>query len=146
MGMEHNKVTEILKYFRCYEYSAKNCGEPEDNLPLTISDRKYNKDTWDRSRYNRIVNAIRGAIDYVLSDDQRTVIMRKYLDRNPMTLNEISDILHRDRTTISRWHTEAIKRISKSLDAISDEELEITAFNHRFDPNWAFQENSNITV
>jgi DNA-directed RNA polymerase sigma subunit (sigma70/sigma32) len=141
MGMEHNKVTEILKNFRCYEYAAKNCGEPADRLPYAISDRKHmHPDTWDQCRYNRIVTLIRGAVDHVLSDDQRTIIMRKYLDRNPLTLNEISTILHRERTTVSRWHTEAIRKLAIALEPLSDEEAEITEFNHRFDPAWAYHE------
>lgn len=144
MSMNHDKVTEILKNFRCYEYAANNSGRTDMYLPPMLSERIRNPDTWDWSRYNRIVNMIRGAVDHVLSDDQRTVIMRKYLDRNTLTLNEISTILNRDRTTIGRWHTEAIRRLAIALEPLTEDEAEITTFNHRFDPNWKYKEPKEI--
>lgn len=95
---------------------------------------------WDKTRYNRIVNIIKGAVDYCLDDDQRTVIMRKYLERNRLTLSEISNLLHKDRTTIGRWHREALSKLSIALEPFSDEILEITPLEHMFDHNWKFEE------
>lgn len=139
--MDHDQLTQILKFYRCYEYAAMNCGSTNnERLPLMFSDRKHNPEMWDRSRYNRIVNIIRGAVDYCLDDDQRTVIMRKYMERNRLTLSEISTILNRDRTTVGRWHTEALQRLSKALEPFTDELLEITPFDHMFDPKWRFKE------
>lgn len=139
--MNREKVTELLKNYRCYEYAARNCGsDTYDRLPLVISERKRNPNAWDRSRYNRIVNLIKGAVDHVLSDDQRTVIMRRYLDRNTLTLSEISGILHKDISTISRWHKEAIHRLSIALAPLNEDEAEITNFDHMFDSNWTYKE------
>jgi DNA-directed RNA polymerase specialized sigma subunit len=139
--MTNDQITELLRNFRSYEYAALNCGRSDlDQLPLVISERKRNKDVWDRSRYNRVVKIVRGAIEHVLSDDQRTVISRKYLERNTMTLNEISDILHKDRTTIGRWHSEAIRRLAIALEPLNEDELELTPFNHMFDHKGRFRE------
>ncbi|KAE8559116.1 sigma-70 RNA polymerase sigma factor region 4 domain-containing protein [Paenibacillus polymyxa] len=140
--MEHNQVTKLLKNYRSYQYAVKNCGSDDDTirLPLVISERKRNPDSWDRTRYNRIVNMIDGAVNHVLNDDQRAVIMRKYLDRNPMTLGEISNIIHKDRTTVGRWHTEAIRRLSIALEPLTEDEKEINNVDHMFDPNWRYVE------
>ncbi|TQR97326.1 hypothetical protein [Paenibacillus ottowii] len=136
--MEHNQVTRLLKNYRSYRYAVQNCGKDDDaiRLPLVISERKKNPDSWDRARYNRIVNMIDGAVNYVLNDDQRSVIMRKYLDRNPMTIGEISNVIHKDRTTVGRWHTQAIRRLSIALDPLTEDEEEINNLDHMFDPNW----------
>lgn len=143
--MNHNQLTHILKFYRSYEYAAFNCGTADDErLPLVVSERMRNPSTWDRTRYNRLVNIIKGAVDYCLDDDQRTVIMRKYFDRNRLTLSEISTLLHKDRTTIGRWHTEALQRLAKALDPFTDEILEITPFEHMFDPNWKYTEPKEI--
>jgi len=135
--MNNDQVIQLLKDFRCYDYAANNCGRTEFDLPVMISERKRHPDTWDWSRYNRIVNMVKGAVDHVLSDDQRTVITRKYLDRNTLTISEISILLHKDISTISRWHKEAINRLSIALMPLTDDEKEITAFNHMFERNTA---------
>lgn len=137
--MLHDQVTELLKNYRSYEYAAINCGRTDMDLPLMISERVRNPNTWDWSRYNRIVNIVKGAVDHVLSDDQRTVIVRKYLERNTLTLNEISHILHKDTSTISRWHTEAIRRLAIALEPLRADEKEINNFDHMFDPNWTYK-------
>ncbi|UVI31203.1 sigma factor-like helix-turn-helix DNA-binding protein [Paenibacillus spongiae] len=134
--MNHDQVTELLKNYRSYRYAAKNCGEPEGRLPVLYSERRRNLNGWDQDRYHRIVNMITGAVEDVLSDDQRTVISRKYLDRNTLTLSEIADILHKDRTTVSRWHTEAIRRLTIALQPLSADEREINNVDHMFDPTW----------
>ena len=80
---------------------------------------------------------IDGAVNEVLSDDQRTVIMRKYIDRNTSNLNEIADQLHKDRSTVSRWHTEAIRRLAIALEPLTDTfdaNLEIHNIDHMFRP------------
>lgn len=140
--MDNNQVTELLKNFRSYEYAAMMCGEPPEveRQPLIYTERMRNLTTWDQQRYNRIVKLIRGAVDYVLNDDQRTVIMRKYLERNTMSLKEIAAILHKDRTTVGRWHTEAINSLAKALHPMAEEEREINNFDHMFDRDWTFKE------
>jgi DNA-directed RNA polymerase specialized sigma subunit len=139
--MNSNQVTELLKNFRSYEYAANNCQRDESIiLPRVYSERRKNNRCWDEYRYNRIVNMVNGAVNEVLSDDHRTVIMRKYLERNTLTLNEIAAVLHKDRTTISRWHTEAIKRLTIALQPLSDDEREINNFDHMFEPGWEYKE------
>jgi hypothetical protein len=95
---------------------------------------------WDASRYNRIVSMIDGAINEVLSDDERMVIMRKYIDRNPVNLNEIADSAHKDPSVISRLHTAAIRRLAIALLPLTADEREIENLDHMFDKNWRFQE------
>jgi DNA-directed RNA polymerase specialized sigma subunit len=140
--MNHNQVTQLLKDYRCYEYAALRCGYQNDfdRIPVIISERMGNPNKWDGDRYNRIVGIIKGAVDHVLDDDQRAVIMRKYLERNTMNLAEIAVVLHKDRTTIGRWHTEAINKLAIALEPLNYDLYEITNFDHYFDPNWQFKE------
>lgn len=137
--MENNKVIELLKNYRSYEYASRNCGEPT-YTPLLLSERRRDPNNWDASRYTRIVNIIEGAVNQVLSDDQRTIINRKYLDKNTLTLNQIANILHKDRSTIGNWHKEAINRLSIAMEPLTESEREITAFDHMFDQDWTYQE------
>lgn len=132
--MDNNTVTKLLEDYRSYRYAVNNCGVTDDlRLPHVINERRRDLDMWDRVRYNRIVNMIDGAVNDVLSDDERTVIMRKYLDRNKMTINEIADILHKDRTTIGRWHKKAIKRLAIALEPLTQDEREINNIDYMFD-------------
>ena len=137
--MNNDTVTELLKNFRSYKYASANCGEPSGRQPALYSERRLNLNAWDSSRYHRIVTMIEGAVNEVLSDDQRTVVMRKYLERNTATISEIATMLHKDRTTVSRWHTEAIRRLAIALQPLSYDEREINNFDHMFDKHWTFQ-------
>lgn len=140
--MHNDQVTELLKNYRSYRYAAKNTMEYVDETGIIMSrvyaERLPNRNVWDATRYNRIVNMINGAVDEVLSDDQRTVIKRKYLDRNPQNINEISYSIHKDRCTVSRWHKDAIRRLAIALEPLSYDEREIQNIDHIFDPNWKF--------
>lgn len=144
--MNKDMVTEMLKDYRSYRYAMKNCKANEGEytgrlVPQSInSDRLITAEQWDLNRYSRIVSMIDGAVNEVLSDDQRTVVMRKYLDRNTLTLNEIADVLHKDRSTVSRWHTEAIRRLSIALEPLTRDEKEIHNIDHMFDKAWTFRE------
>ncbi|MEK4191764.1 hypothetical protein NYE59_01630 [Paenibacillus sp. FSL L8-0323] len=139
--MDSNQVIELLKNFRSYDYAANNCHRDESIiLPKVYSERRRNNNSWDEYRYNRIVNVVKGAIEEVLNDDHRTVIMRKYLDRNTLTLNEIATVLHKDRTTVGRWHTEAIKRLTIALQPLTEDEREINNFDHMFEHGWEYKE------
>lgn len=136
--MTHNQLTEILRDFRSYRYAVHNCGGmhalDDMTLPVVISERRRNPNQWDATRYSRIVSAIECAVNDVLSDDQRTVIMRKYMDRNTLTLNEIADITRQHRSTVSRWHKEALRRLTIALQPFAKDEQEITNFDHMFLP------------
>ncbi|GKU76858.1 hypothetical protein [Paenibacillus sp. L3-i20] len=131
--MNHDKVIQLLKDYRCYKYAANNAkGQLNSGftIPVVISERRLNPDLWDGTRYTRILAILDGAINDVLSDDQRTVIMRKYIERNTLSLNEIADISKRDRTTVGRWHKEAIRKLAIAMQPISLDEMEITNFDH----------------
>lgn len=140
--MNHNQLIELLTDYKSYKYALKNVGNLDTGLPLIFADRIRNPSAWDATRYSRIVGMIEGAIDEVLSDDHRMVIMRKYLDRNTLTLNEIADHKHIHRTTISRWHREALRRLSVALAPLTSDEKEINNIDHMFDPMWKFQESA----
>lgn len=148
--MDNNTVTKLLTDFRSYKFALMNLGVDETvNNPANIrpiySERvpkhisRYDT-AYDRERYTRIVTMVESAVNYVLNDDQRTVIMRKYLERNTMNLDEIANILHKHRTTVGRWHREAINKLSKALLPISKDYMEISNIDHMFDPNWTFKE------
>jgi DNA-directed RNA polymerase specialized sigma subunit len=135
--MTHDHVTKLLKDYRCYKHALISLSaykvQYESKLPLVISERVRGTNTWDADRYSRLISAIDGAIQDVLSDDQRAVISRKYLDRNQSTLAEIADALHKDVSTVSRWHKEAIRRISLAIMPVNDDYVELTSFGHMFD-------------
>lgn len=157
--MDNNTVTELLNNFRSYKFAVMNlrgAGENdafvvqsdkpfkflpiyEDRKPRFIS--RYNI-SYDFSRYQRIVEMVESAVNYVLSDDERTIIMRKYIDRNRMTLSEIADAIHQDRKTVGTKHKKAINQLAKALVPISEDYLEITNFDHMFDSSGRFQESA----
>lgn len=144
--MNNDEVSKLLKDFRSYEYAATNCGTMDfERAPLMLSERIQFPNKWDRSRYNRIVGIVKGAVEYVLDNDQRTVIMWKYLERNTLTLNQIADILHKDRSTVGRYHTEALNKLTKALATLNADEYEITNFDHRFDKTWIYKEPQNAS-
>ena len=145
MSIDNDKVTELLKNYRSYRYAANNCsvGGVSPYMAPPLLTQIHNRgimNMWDASRYHNIVNMIEGAVNDVLSDDERTVIMRKYLDRNTLNLKEIADVLHKDQSTISRWHTAAIRRLAIALMPLSSDEKEISNLDHMFDPKWEFKE------
>ena len=133
--MTNDQVIKLLQDYRCYKYALNNVIEEgvtatDYKLPVVFSERRRNTSEWDRARYTKVIGLLDGAINEVLSDDQRTVIMRKYIDRNTMSLGEIANIIHRDRTTVGRWHTDAIRKLTKALMPLSYDEIEITNFDH----------------
>lgn len=137
--MNNDTVVQILKDFRCYEFSSFNCGATKDEmLPAIISERMKSPGRWDQDRYPRMVGTIKGAVDYCLDDDQRTVITRKYLDRNKLNLNEIAHVLHKHRTTIKRYHTEALNILCKAFSHLEPRDYEITNYDHFFDKDWQY--------
>ncbi len=143
--MDNNTVTELLKNYRSYKYAVNNCGridfEPGYTVQTVYNQRfKRNPDAWDKDRYNRIVTMIEGAVNDVLSDDQRTIINRKYLDRNTMTLKQIAAITGCDASTVSRWHTEAVRRLAIALEPLTEDEREITNIDHMFETGWTYKE------
>ena len=148
--MENNRVIQLLTDYRSYKFASMNLGGEtvtlsEDMIRPIYADRipkhisRYDK-TYDQERYNRIITMLESAVNFVLNDDQRAIIMRKYMERNKMSLTEIATAIHRDRTTVTRWHKEAINSLSKALLPISNDYAEITNVDHMFDPSWTFKE------
>ncbi|MMZ65437.1 hypothetical protein D1872_278420 [compost metagenome] len=123
-----------------------NCGKDDFDFSRVTRQTVYsqrhgrNLNNWDRERYNRIVGIIEGVVDFVLSDDERLIIQKKYLDRNTMSLKEIATSLHRDRTTVGRWHREAIGKFADAMMFVSEDDWEITPFDHMFDKDIIFRE------
>lgn len=141
--MNKDRVIEILNNMRSYEYAIKSSDGHHSGpmMPLRLDDLTKNHmpaDMWDHERYSKIVNITRGAINEVLSDDQRTVIMNKYMDRNKMTLKEIAEKLHRDRGTISLWHTEALKLLVTALKPLDIYFLDINNLDEFFESGLIF--------
>lgn len=132
--MNNEHVSEILTNFRSYRYAAK-VGEVEgllDGAPTLYNERLRSPNRWDATRYSRIVNTVNGAVDEVLTDEQRAVIKRRYLERNPLTLGQIADVLHCDRSTVQRRHKEALKKLGIALEPLG-RETEITPFEFMFE-------------
>jgi hypothetical protein len=132
--MQQAMVMELLKNYRCYEYAAQNCGElPPGRRPVVISELRYDPLAWDQHRYNKIVHMVKGAVEHCLSDDQQTIIRKRYLERNQMTLQEIADFMGLSVPTVSRMHKAAIQRLCIALDPLASDEMEITPFHHMWE-------------
>lgn len=137
--MNKEQLVETLKNYRSMKYAIRNGVAPyqaDDTRgmpmgggygsrpPAGINGRGSTlQSIMDLNRYTRVVEAIDGAVVDVLSDNQRTVIYRKYLDRNTTTLFEISKQLDKDESTIRRWHKEALNQLETCLKFVDFEEI-----------------------
>ncbi|WP_339188369.1 hypothetical protein MKX33_00625 [Paenibacillus sp. FSL R5-0490] len=141
--MDKNKVIELLTDYNSYKY-AVSCANPSGGGPLMPRSMTNNRllpaNAWDNARYTRIVNVITGAINEVLSDNECLVIKRKYFDRNKNSLSEIASDLNRDRGTITKWHTEALKKLCKALEPLDVEYTLISNIDHMWDREWKYEE------
>ncbi|KKO51138.1 sigma factor-like helix-turn-helix DNA-binding protein [Paenibacillus sp. DMB20] len=143
--MDKNKVVYLLSRFNSFEYAVRKTQDAHGGplLPRNkIDNRLLPANVWDNRRYTRIVEFIRGAINELLSDNERMVIMRKYLDRNKMSLKEIANDLNRDRGTISKWHTGALEQLCTALEPLDDEYVHISNLDHMFDQDWRYSESA----
>lgn len=129
--MNHDHVTGMLKNYRSYRYAVHNGVAPWDRydslgMPMNgefgsrvpkrwtgSGDTTFSE--WDYRRYKEAIRIVEGAINDVLNDNHRTVIMRKYVDRNAKTLAGIAIDMQVDERTIRRWHKEAIKQLTNAL-------------------------------
>lgn len=130
-NVDNDKVSEILRNHKSYRYAAQIGEDFLDGAPTLYNERRKSLDRWDGTRYNRIVNIVKEAVDEVLTDEERTVIKRKYLDQNPITLRQISELLNYERKTIERRHKSALKKLGQALDPLEGH-TEITPFEHHF--------------
>lgn len=141
--MDNNSVIKLLTDYRSYKFALMNIGNIGDGelrytnrnvyaerKPLHIS----NYNTWyDRERYTRVVGLLESAVDFVLSDEQRSIIRDKYMERNRLNLSEIADKLHKDRKTVSTQHKKAINSLCKALLPISQDYMEINNLDYMFE-------------
>ncbi|WP_054954968.1 sigma factor-like helix-turn-helix DNA-binding protein [Paenibacillus dakarensis] len=151
--MDNQTVINLLTDYRSYKFAVMNLGGIrkevsgdegyinrriyEERTPFRLSN--YDKD-YDRDRYGRIITTLESAVDFVLSDDQRSIIRMKYMERNTLNLSEIADRLHKDRKTVSTQHKKAINSLAKALVPFKRDYMEITNIDHMFDAGWEYKE------
>lgn len=131
--MTNEQLIQLLTDYNSYRYAVRNVSSFDTGLTLYQADRlRMHPDNWDGTRYSRIVTMVEGAINELLSDNQRMVISRMYLERNKATQKEIADATNRDRGTVSQWHKEALRRLRVALAPLTDNDREITNLDHMF--------------
>jgi len=127
--MNRDKVTELLKNYRSYKYAVSNGiapHEPNESLgirpdygpraPKAFGERGNTlQSTLDYRQYKRAVEAVNGAVEDVLSDDEQKVIRYKYLERNTLTLYQIADRFHMSEERAKYLHRKALKSLEKAL-------------------------------
>lgn len=134
--MDKTMVMELLNNYRSYKFALENLGGMVNTSGVDLSKfsvyeqrkPKYvpNWDTaYDGTRYSRTITLLDGAIDYVLSDNQRDVIRLMYLERNKLDKVKTAEAMHLDRKTVSKYHDEAIESLAKALYPINPEYVEI---------------------
>lgn len=140
--MTRDQITELLKNYRSYKYAVRNFElnhEPaastanydfmpraqgfRSSAPLNNNGLTF-QDEIDYQLYKRAVKAIEGAVNDVLSDDERTVIKRKWMDPNRITLAQIAQQKGVHPVTVKRWHKEALKALSIALAFVEVPEIE----------------------
>lgn len=143
--MNRDGVTKLLKNYRSYRraiqnfetfrrspaapiasYSGMPSGQGAPELffasvgRMADMSRLTTLDYFDYERYRDIVHIIDTTVEDVLSDDERYVIKRRWMDRNPMTLYRIAEIKGKDESTIRRWHREALRKLALALAPIPE--------------------------
>lgn len=125
----NDKITELLKNYRSYKYAISNGIAPHDDEVLGMPfsggygprvPRIYGRGSWEESmndyrEYIRAVRLIDGAVRDVLDDNERKVIELKYLERNTLTLERISERIRYSERHVRRMHKQALKKLSLSL-------------------------------
>ncbi|EHS59445.1 sigma-70 family RNA polymerase sigma factor [Paenibacillus sp. Aloe-11] len=142
--MDKEKVIKMLIDYRSYEFAVRNIesglGSSGPLMPINMKNHRLMRaGDWDYRRYSLIVKMIKGAVDEVLSDNERIVITRKYLDQNKKSIKEIAHEVHRDRGTVAAWHTSALKQLINALKPLDDEIEHIENFDHMFDRDGQFR-------
>ena len=138
--MNHEQITQLLKDYRSYRYAVMQyerhqtipqagvanysgmpggSGAPELFFANVGRMADYGsasfQDQLDYNAYRSVINAIDGAVMDVLTDGERTVVMRKYLDREPKTLTQIAQSIEKDERTVRRYHKEACRKLRNAL-------------------------------
>lgn len=141
--MDNNTVIKLLADYRSYKFALLNLSFEKYNEQHYTNRKVYserrpihisNYNTWyDFERYSRVVELLESAVDFVLSDEQRSIIRDKYMERNRLNLGEIADKLHKDRKTVSTQHKKAINSLCKALLPISQDYMEINNLDYMFE-------------
>lgn len=143
MSIEKTKVTQLLSNYLSYKAAIANyerykpmpsagianySGMPSGSgAPEAFFDRVGKMgdmgfttalDVFDYGIYSAVVDVIEFTVAQVLTDDEKYVIQRKWMDRNPMNLCKIAIIKNRDESTIKRWHKNALGKLSRSFSSI----------------------------
>lgn len=121
-----------MDHFRSYHYAARMGDEFLDGAPSVYNERRRSVNRWDATRYSRIVNAVAGAIDDVLTDEQAEIIRSKYLEKNPQSFEAIAEGMEREARTIRKKYNQAMHKLEIALSTF-DDDPEITPFEHMFD-------------
>ncbi|MDP9676266.1 hypothetical protein J2W97_002261 [Paenibacillus jamilae] len=142
--MDKEKVIKLLIDYRSYEFAVRNMdlgiGSSGPLMPINMKNHRLMRaGDWDYRRYSLIVKMIKGAVDEVLSDNERTVITRKYLDQNKKSIKQIAHELHRDRGTVTSWHTSALKHLINALGPLDEEFEHIENCDHMYDRDGHFR-------
>lgn len=127
---ERDEVTELLKNYRSYRFAARNWethdGHDWGSVRVSASSRGdifVGINEWDYRRYSRIVTLIDGAVNDVLDDEMQNIIRYKYLERNTMTLAQISDKFHYGERRAQYLHKKALKSLSLALCFLETPEI-----------------------
>lgn len=136
--MTRDQITELLKNYRSYKYAVRNyemnhlpaasianydfmprspgfeSSAPRNNTGITFQDEL------DYRRYKRVVDAIDGAVNEVLSDNERVVIKCKWMNPNRINLNDIAQQKGVHPVTVKRWHRDALKALSIALSFVGE--------------------------
>lgn len=131
---DREKVIEMLKNYRSYRYAVANGIAPYEGdtcfggseygsrMPSLYRGNTVQTEQDYRS-YKRVVQAIDGAVEEVLDNDEQDVIRYKYLERNNLTLEQIADRNKISIRTIKRAHKRALTKLVMSLRFIDPPEI-----------------------
>lgn len=130
--MDRSTLQEVLDHFRSFHYAARMGEDFLDGAPSVYNERRRSPNRWDATRYSRIVAAVSGAIDDVLTDEQAEIIRQRYLERNPQTFEGICEATKRDFRTVKKRYNQAMYRLQIALSTF-ETDYELTEFEHMFE-------------
>lgn len=137
--MNHDKLQELLKNYRSYKYAVSNGIAPyqsDDTVgmpmggsygsrpPEGLNGRGTILDSlMDYNDYAAAIDALEGAVEFVLSDMEQAVIRMKWMDRNTYTLKQIGAIKGMCEKTTGTVHKKALSRLVKAMPQIHVPEI-----------------------
>lgn len=146
--MNRDGVTKLLKDYRSYRRAMQNyerfrptpaaavanySGMPGGSGAPTLFFAPQGRmadiyrldlvDQFDYDMYTAIVVVIDTTVDDVLSDNERHVIKRRWMDRNPLTLFEIAAQKGINEKTVRRWHKEALRKLTLALAPLPENRI-----------------------